>query len=105
MLTPEDSCHYPETAKLEEYVLNNKGRIWVGSAGSNYGRPWQFAQFKRESLEVSLWLLNNLYYNDRGDPIKVTKDGEGFMLLKFTFNCPESIIGYLCYSPLQFNSL
>lgn len=56
---------------LDEYVLNNKGRIWVGSAKSNYGRPWQFAQFNTDSLQVSLWLLNKMPYTDRGDPIKV----------------------------------
>ena len=66
----DDSCHYPDTSDLDEFVLNNKGRIWVGSSYSNYGRPWQFAQFQKDSLEVSLWMLNKLSYKDRGDPIK-----------------------------------
>ncbi len=68
---------------LDEYVLNNKGRIWVGSANSNYGRPWQFAQFNKDSLEVTLWLLNKIPYTDRGDPIKVKFTGYCFVLTLF----------------------
>ena len=55
-----------------EYVLNNQGRIWVGSADSNYGRPWQFAQFTPQSLDVALHLLSLMTNKDRADPIKVT---------------------------------
>ncbi len=67
----EDTCHYPKTADLDEYVLNNRGRIWVGSAYNNYGRPWQFAQFQRDSLEVALWILEKMRALDRTDPVKV----------------------------------
>ena len=28
----------------EEYVLNEKGRIWVGSSRRHAGRPWNFGQ-------------------------------------------------------------
>lgn len=52
-------------------MLNNQGRIWVGSANSNYGRPWQFAQFTKQALQVALYLLDKLPKKDRADPIKV----------------------------------
>jgi transglutaminase 1 len=28
----------------EEYVMNDTGRIWVGSKWRNVGRPWNFGQ-------------------------------------------------------------
>ena len=67
----DDSCHYPNTSDLNEYVLNTKGRIWVGSARSNFGRPWQFAQFQKDSLEVALWILDRMNVSERCNPIKV----------------------------------
>lgn len=58
----DDSCHYPTTSDLEEeYVLNTKGRIWVGSAQRNYGRPWQFGQFSKDRG------------TNRGDPVEVSQ--------------------------------
>ena len=74
----EDTCYYPETGELREYVLNNQGRIWVGSAESNWGRPWQFAQFTRDSLEVALFMLNKMDKWKRKDPVWVrVGEGEG----------------------------
>ena len=56
---------------LDEYVLNTKGRIWVGSARSNYGRPWQFSQFSKDCLEVALWILEHMKGDQRNDPVEV----------------------------------
>jgi len=67
----EDSCVYSDVSDLDEYVLNTSGRIWVGSSRSNYGRPWQFAQFDKDCLEVALWLLEKMKPKDRRDPILV----------------------------------
>ena len=72
---PEDQCYYPQTEELSEYVLNNSGNIWVGSSNSNYGRPWQFAQFKQDALEVALWAINKTTPGERDNPILVS-DGE-----------------------------
>ena len=67
----EDACSYPTTSDLEEYVLNTSGKIWVGSANSNYGRPWQFAQFNDNCLDVILWILEKMKPKERGNPIMV----------------------------------
>ena len=73
LLAPaDDSCHYPSIADLDEYVLNTGGRIWVGSANSNYGKPWQFSQFNKDSLEVALWMLDRMRAKDRGNPVLVS---------------------------------
>ena len=73
LLPSEDSCYYPDTSELDEYVLSSQGRIWVGSADSNYGKPWQFAQFTTQALQVALYLLDTLTKKDRADPIQVCK--------------------------------
>ena len=44
----------------------------MGSAWSNYGRPWQFAQFKRDSLEVALYAMEQLGVEKRGDAVQVS---------------------------------
>ena len=72
---PEDTCYFPDTAELREYVLNSSGKIWVGTASSNYGRPWQFGQFSYHSLEAALELLGKMRYRDRSDPVKVRRRG------------------------------
>ena len=33
-------------AEREEYVLNQYGRIWIGSRRNHYGRRWFFGQVK-----------------------------------------------------------
>lgn len=67
----EDTCYYSTTSDLTEYVLSNRGRIWVGNSDSNYGRPWQFAQFTPQALDVALYLLSVMPKRDRANPIKV----------------------------------
>jgi len=33
-----------QEALREEYVLNDSGRIWVGTARKHFGMPWNFGQ-------------------------------------------------------------
>lgn len=35
----------PQSRLLEEYVLNETGKIWVGPLGTTKGREWIFGQF------------------------------------------------------------
>lgn len=35
----------PEERLLEEYVLTDVGKIWVGPLGTSKGREWVFGQF------------------------------------------------------------
>ena len=67
----DSSCYSEDPAHLEEYVLNNSGRIWIGTHDNHYGHPWQFGQYKKESLEVALYILDLMDAEERGDPIKV----------------------------------
>ena len=47
-LPADDVVFMPE--EREEYVLNDTGRIWVGSSTSHSGRPWNFGQVMTVSM-------------------------------------------------------
>lgn len=42
----------------KEYVLNDTGYIYVGSAHSIYGRPWNYGQVKHSCLVSHVTLLH-----------------------------------------------
>lgn len=39
-----DVVYMESESEKDEYVLNDTGNIWIGSARNNYGRPWNFGQ-------------------------------------------------------------
>lgn len=45
-------------AQKKEYVLNDTGYIYVGSAYSIYDRPWNFGQVKHSCLLSPITLLH-----------------------------------------------
>ena len=45
-LQDDTVCLDQETSR-EEYVLNDSGLIWVGTAKKNCGMPWNFGQVSR----------------------------------------------------------
>lgn len=45
-------------AEKNEYVLNDTGYIYVGSAYSIYNRPWNFGQVKHSCLVSPMTLLH-----------------------------------------------
>ena len=44
VMIADDVVFMSDARAREEYVLNDHGRIWVGSASSSCGRPWNFGQ-------------------------------------------------------------
>ncbi|GFO25455.1 protein-glutamine gamma-glutamyltransferase k [Plakobranchus ocellatus] len=54
----EDVVYMADPDERFEYVLNDRGRIWVGSAFNNCGRPWNFGQFDNPVLEAALHLMD-----------------------------------------------
>ena len=50
-------------ADRQEYVLNDFGYIWDGSAKRNEGLPWTFGQVKKNSIYFSsLFPLFNILF-------------------------------------------
>lgn len=40
----DDSVHIEQEDQRLEYVMNETGRIWLGTVGKFHVRPWSFAQ-------------------------------------------------------------
>ncbi|CAG9856791.1 unnamed protein product [Phyllotreta striolata] len=70
-----DMVYMPQTRLLDEYVLNETGKIWVGPMGTTKGREWIFGQFDTCVLPAIQLMLDNsgLSHASRGDPIKLTR--------------------------------
>jgi len=60
---------------LDEYILNDVGKIWVGPWGSSRGREWIFGQFDSCVLPACQLLLerSGIKAISRGDPVRITR--------------------------------
>ncbi|XP_017784888.1 PREDICTED: hemocyte protein-glutamine gamma-glutamyltransferase-like [Nicrophorus vespilloides] len=70
-----DLVYMPDERLLDEYVLTDVGKIWVGPWGSSRGREWVFGQFDGCVLPSAMLMfaLSELPDASRGDPIKTTR--------------------------------
>ena len=60
-MVADDVVFMSDPRAREEYVLNDHGRIWVGSANSNAGRPWNFGQVSGASSFFSSFFFGFLF--------------------------------------------
>lgn len=57
----QDDQVYMEKEELkQEYVMADSGLIWRGSHNRMRPCPWNFAQFEKDVLECSIYLLSNI---------------------------------------------
>lgn len=69
----KDQVYLESEEERDEYILNDHGRIWVGSKHSS--RPWYFAQFEDECYEVALDLLSFVgHFENRSDAALITRN-------------------------------
>ncbi|CAG0902409.1 unnamed protein product, partial [Darwinula stevensoni] len=70
-----DSVYMEAPEDCEEYVLNDTGKIWVGTFKSQYGRPWVYGQFDDAVLPAVMTLLElaGLQPTDWANPILVVR--------------------------------
>ncbi|XP_060103473.1 protein-glutamine gamma-glutamyltransferase 4 [Heteronotia binoei] len=70
-----DSVFMPDDAERAEYVLNDTGYIYVGSAKNIRERPWNFGQFEEYVLDCCMYLLDKsqLKQNVRKDPVIISR--------------------------------
>jgi transglutaminase 1 len=71
----DDQVYMSDERLLDEYVLNDVGKIWVGPHGSCRGREWIFGQFDAVVLPAVDLMMSrsNLAPVNRGNPIYVTR--------------------------------
>ncbi|XP_061320474.1 protein-glutamine gamma-glutamyltransferase 4 [Pezoporus flaviventris] len=71
----DDVVFMADEAQRKEYVLNDTGYIYIGSAYSIYNRPWNFGQFEEFILDACMYLLDKskLKLSNRRDPIFVSR--------------------------------
>ncbi|XP_069113004.1 hemocyte protein-glutamine gamma-glutamyltransferase-like isoform X3 [Argopecten irradians] len=71
----DDDVYHHDNEMREEYVLNDNGKIFIGSAKRIRGRPWNFGQFDNPVLDCVLDLLDrkNFPVKERGNPVRIVR--------------------------------
>ncbi|XP_014477785.1 PREDICTED: hemocyte protein-glutamine gamma-glutamyltransferase-like [Dinoponera quadriceps] len=71
----EDLVYLEDEKLLDEYILSDVGKIWVGPWGSSRGREWVFGQFDACVLPACQLLLerSGIKAISRGDPVKMVR--------------------------------
>uniref|UniRef100_A0A8D0HRY0 Protein-glutamine gamma-glutamyltransferase K n=1 Tax=Sphenodon punctatus TaxID=8508 RepID=A0A8D0HRY0_SPHPU len=71
----EDSVYMGKTDCLEEYILNESGRIYYGTETQIGERTWNYGQFDKGVLDACLYVLDRrgMPHSSRGDPIMVSR--------------------------------
>uniref|UniRef100_A0A2R5LJF4 Putative transglutaminase/protease-like logues n=1 Tax=Ornithodoros turicata TaxID=34597 RepID=A0A2R5LJF4_9ACAR len=71
----EDAVYMESEEDRREYVLNDVGKIYMGSWKQPHGRQWIFGQFADMVLPACMFILDksNLTYAARSNPVKVVR--------------------------------
>ncbi|NWH82734.1 TGM1 glutamyltransferase, partial [Piaya cayana] len=72
---PDDQVYMEETSDLNEYVLNESGRIFYGTEQQIAERAWNYGQFDAGVLDACLYILDRrgMPHSARGDPVIVSR--------------------------------
>lgn len=75
IMNTEDLVFMEDEQLLDEYILNDVGKIWVGPWGSSRGREWVFGQFDACVLPACQLLLerSGIKAISRGDPVRMAR--------------------------------
>ncbi|XP_022920675.2 hemocyte protein-glutamine gamma-glutamyltransferase-like [Onthophagus taurus] len=70
-----DLVYMPDERLLDEYILMDVGKIWIGPLGSCRGREWVFGQFDATVLPAAMLMLEmcQMPHYRRGDPISLCR--------------------------------
>ncbi|XP_021505539.1 protein 4.2 isoform X1 [Meriones unguiculatus] len=70
----DDAVFLQNEAQRTEYILNQNGLIYLGTANCIQEEPWDFGQFERDVLDLSLNLLSvDRQVEDWSQPIHVAR--------------------------------
>lgn len=71
----DDSVYMEDEVKRDEYIMNDKGKVYVGAFKRSRGRPWAYGQFDDVVLPVAVYILelSRVADGERGNPVKVVR--------------------------------
>lgn len=71
----DDSVYLDNDVKRDEFVLNDKGKVYVGAYRRSRGRPWAYGQFDDVVLPVAVYILelSRVADSERGNPVQVVR--------------------------------
>ncbi|XP_013788213.2 hemocyte protein-glutamine gamma-glutamyltransferase-like [Limulus polyphemus] len=71
----DDSVYMADDQWRKEYVLNDVGKIFIGSYNQPMGRRWILGQFTEAVLPAAMFILerSRLDFTDRSDPVKIAR--------------------------------
>ncbi|KRT83934.1 hypothetical protein AMK59_2235 [Oryctes borbonicus] len=86
----DDGVYVDRDDERNEYVMNENGKIWLGTYKHPKGKRWIFGQFHETVLPACIFLLDKsgLPYSDWNSPVLVTRaisevvsvgEGEGLL--------------------------
>ncbi|XP_059916972.1 protein-glutamine gamma-glutamyltransferase 2-like isoform X5 [Gadus macrocephalus] len=67
LVLKQDAVYFPDESLLEEYIMNENGRIFRGSADWMSGMPWNFGQFEDNVMDICFEILDR-FKPARSDP-------------------------------------
>jgi transglutaminase 1 len=93
ILYTEDQVYLPGDELLREYVLADSGLMWHGTYNRLRPCVWKYAQFEKDILDCSLYLLSHvgkLTHVGRSDPVKTCRvlSAAVSMLLVYFYTWP-----------------
>ncbi|KAF6035097.1 TGM1 [Bugula neritina] len=97
----DDAVYLKNGDWADEYVLNDTGKVYRGSAKQIIGKPWNFGQFESVSLQAALFLLDevsSLASTARGNPIILSRKLSALVCSNMIHQCLFASVMYA--SPL-----
>lgn len=103
-LRPDDLVYLEDDKEREEYIMNDRGKIYVGQYRKARGRPWAYGQFDDAVLPAAVYILEmtgaNLAHSERGNPVRVVRAiSAGVSPYCFAYTCSHcsGISKYITY--------
>uniref|UniRef100_A0A671URP0 Protein-glutamine gamma-glutamyltransferase 2 n=1 Tax=Sparus aurata TaxID=8175 RepID=A0A671URP0_SPAAU len=68
---PEDWVYLPDQEERQEYVMNEKGKVFQGSGNYIHSMSWDFGQFEEDMVNICMRLLdlNHKHQKDPADDV------------------------------------
>lgn len=62
-------------AERQEYVMNDTGKLYMGTYREPKGRRWMFGQYDDAVLPTTMYLLerSTVAHADRGSPVQIAR--------------------------------